>query len=321
MGSDGPSKNRRRNGVVEPICWIVLLLLSWAGMSGELVVIGLYAVVLPGLLLLAAPNMLMYGVPLRLAFAMVRTRSVLGVLGALIVLGSVGALAFIPPMLVNENLDAEAARIQAADFDRTPSGMPAPRVIQLEVEREESCQEVCQKLLARGLADQIVQRLEDGDEAQVSSRTRAVYRLSEDCPASAISEGVSHCILRSIHPDPRVDAVLKVEQVPDEAREADHLNPRALGPQSVEVLELWACPAVGHCDLVVHRTSVVQAHLFAPMLLLAAEENLHLSRAWTRIPRGTKADPAGFLASKWPAKRVVSDDWVTVVQDADTRMP
>lgn len=318
---DISSKKTRRRFRNELSLWIVLTGLAIAGLRNGLVVLGLLFFA-PGVVLMLAPNLLLYAAPLRVAVWLGwRWPSILG---AIAVLGIGASLVLGPPMTVNARLDADARRFQAQDFDNIPSSSPAPRTIAFG----EDCFEDCKLLLGQGLADRIVTPLTQRDGLE-PSKLEAVFRLAgaEACRAAgmAMEAAARGCILRGLEMDPKVDAVVKTEYQRDKYRGVETreqlLDPMELGRQTVQRLELWIC--FQSCSLAVRRTYVLQERLFAPLVLYADQNRFGFGteRAWMRLPWGGQADPVAFVASKWPAKasslNAAEVQDLTIVYDVD----
>ncbi|MFY8143243.1 MAG: hypothetical protein ACOVMT_05105, partial [Caulobacter sp.] len=143
--------------------WLLLTGLALAGLFDLVVTIGLM-LILPGVVFLLAPNLLLYGAPLRIVIWMWLDRR--SAIGAILALCAGLGLVILPPMLVNNRLQAEALRLQADDFDLVTRDMPAPRTVRLEMAIAPwDCGSVCKKLLNERLADRVVVRAST-EEAQ-----------------------------------------------------------------------------------------------------------------------------------------------------------
>jgi hypothetical protein len=223
-------------------------------------------------------------------------------------------LAVAPPLKVNARLKADAARIEAGNIDIIPPDMRAPRTIALDVEGEKGCQAVCRKLLGMDLADRVVTPLETG-AGQAPGTLKVAFRLADAqvCKDAGGEPGTTEaagapCILRSLEPDPKIDVLLKVSHLAKDERryemDRQRMNPFSPGRQTVEVLELWPCSNAENCAPLVRRVYVQQQRLVTPLVLLLDDNSpgMAANRAWARTNYGVAADPAAFLASKWPAR-------------------
>ncbi len=321
--NDASSKLARRRLRNEAILWLLLIALAVAGLQDILAVVG-SLFVLPGIILILAPNLLLYGFPLRLAVELGRRWRWSYVIGALAILGLGAALALVPPMKVNARLAADVRRLQAQDFDKVAPSSPAPRTVAFG----DDCSQDCRRLLELGLAARIVTPLTQRG-GEIPGALKAVFRLvdAEACRNAGVAaeKAVRGCILRGIENDPKVDAVMKVEALRYAYRDMEtreqRLDPSELGRQSAQRAELWLCSQ--GCALALQRTYVSQERLVAPLVLGTDQNKLGfgMERAWMRLPWGAEFDPVAFMASKWPVKgppsNVARGQDLVVVHDID----
>lgn len=275
---------------------MVLAGLSLASFSGVIVLIAFMLFILPGLVLLVAPNILLYGGVLRLSVWTWRTRR--APLLALLVLSVTALAALGAPWWVNQRLDAEARALTAGDFDHIPPGAPRPRTVQLvPAPWRADCTLVCLELLSRGLAQRVV--LKNGPDTAVygwsdASACRAVERYTQTSRA---------CLRKAVGSAPPIDVLLSVKSPYGRRRTwstAMRLDPLSLGPQTAAVLEVLPCAG---CAPLARRTYLKQAYLVAPLYLYVdGEKDTRFSRAWARKRQGGDADPVAFLAQKWPIR-------------------
>lgn len=306
MELEASSAGKRRGGRVEPTLWTVLAIVSLASLSGYVVLFGLMLLV-PGILLLLAPNLLIYLGALRLSVWLWRGEKapvagvVVLVVTALMVLGS--------PRQVNQGLEAEASELKADDFDM-PRDTPRPRSIQVIREyNHDDCVDACLGLLSRGVVERIVFKNSRGDEASANARY-VVYAWSknDDCRTRSSKDAeAGTCLVKSLEAEPKIDLSFEIRSVPDLERDwagADRLVPWSLGPMSVEVLEAWPCANAEGCEPIAHQTFVQQQRLFAPLVLYVdPDSGMYMRRAWARREHGDKADLVAFIAGNWPTRR------------------
>ncbi|MBO9544482.1 hypothetical protein [Caulobacter sp.] len=297
----------------------------------DLIVLMALLLVLPGFVLILAPNVLLYAAPIRLAIWLWRDRR--SVPGAVLALGVAVAVGWGPPAVVNQRLEKEALELRAEDFDHVTPDMAKPRTVRLDWEREASgCGSICRALLARGLVERVASPLENAEDLAAATH-EGIYRFADAraCQAAGVASEASAmgCILRTVEERPKIDALIRITSLREVEREVDtwkdRLDPLGAGNQSVERLELWPCAEVDGCLPLVRRTYVSQERLFSPLLLYVDRNDygLELHRAWTRVLHGGRADAVAFLASKWPsaARRLDETQLQTLVIALDEGAP
>jgi len=312
---DDPKGSERESPPVksrEEVFWAILALLSIAGMSGTLVIYGMILLIIPGFVLMLAPNVLLYGGLVRWTVGVWRQRRTFGavLLAALVslvvLLGS--------PLLVNVRQSLHERGLRSEDFDRVPQDLVAPRAIQLATSDKSSCGEVCRALLAKGLAESVVLPLDDKKPSDLKrgARAMAVYRIADPATCaeagSKAVEGVDGCILRRVALEPKVDGLIRVTSRDDDGLDRfgqwDRLNPFALGRWSSSTLSFWMCDRLDHCQVAARQTATSHERMIVPLLLYndLSDYGLEINRAWARFKYAEgKSDPIIFLTSRWPA--------------------
>lgn len=303
--ADGSRVARRAVfGCGEPMAWVALVILSLISLNGVALVLSLMVIV-PGLLLLLAPNVLMVLVliqPARLVWRWSRLLAVLLVALGLSVLGIV-------PAISNARLDQAVVAEQAGDFDRAlPKRVGS---ILLLGGSGLDCDETCRRLLDAGAPTVAVGLLpkgrEGGEDVDLSAgfagRT-ARYSLGDegDCKA---------CILRTDGTDGRADLILNTvrrERGPDRGRDWAMIryDPFDRGAVVARRTEAWTCVEGAACRRTLRSTSVSYEPLW-PALVLGvdnATHGLYMWRGWQRTPRtageGDLAALSGRLAAVTP---------------------
>lgn len=312
---DDPKGSRREFRPVksrEQVFWAILAVLSIAGMSGTLVMYGMILLIIPGFILMLAPNILLYGGLVRWTVGVWRQRRTVGSvsLAASVVL----VVLLGPPMLVNLRQSLHERGLRAGDFDRVPQDLVAPRAIQLATSDNSSCGETCRALLAKGLAESVVLPLDDKAPSDLKrgARAMAVYRIADPATCaeagSKAAEGVDGCILRRVALEPKVDSLIRVTSRDDEGRDRfgqwNRLNPFALGRGSSSTLSFWTCDRLDHCQVAARQTAISHERMITPLLLYndLSDYGLEINRAWARFKHEEgKSDPITFLTSRWPA--------------------
>lgn len=303
--ADGSRVTRRAVfGRGEPMAWVALVILSLISLNGVALVLSLMVIV-PGLLLLLAPNVLMVLVLIQPARWVWRWSRLLAVLLAALGLSVLGVV----PAISNAGLDQAVVAEQAGDFDR----ITRERVgsILLLGGSGLDCDETCRRLLdagvptvAVGLLPKSREGMEDVDLSAGFAGRTARYSFGDegDCKA---------CILRTDGTGGRADLILNTvrrERGPDRGRDwamirYDPFDPGAIVARRTEA---WTCVEGAACRRTLRSTSVSYEPLW-PALVLGvdnATHGLYMWRGWQRTPRtageGDLTAMAGRLAAVTP---------------------
>lgn len=289
--------------------WIygAVFALAALGMVPGALFLGLLALILPGIVLILAPNVALY--LLLVDYGLMEKAASPTRLGKVLAFVPLILLATLPPLAMNAILTAQVAAERAGDFAR-PDGQSARRLLLAKVGREKSggrwryyghvnetdCDETCARLLLSGQVDKIVRPKRTAHEPLDLTRgyvgPAVVYSLdkSPDCPTQDLAAvqadprlslmAVSQCLVGRTVARTSPDAALTLVS---ESRSIGALNPFNPGLASTMRWTSWRC-AADRCRPLVRTTTVHKRALGLPLLIgFDGGPDLHMKREWWRV--------------------------------------
>lgn len=303
--------------------WIYagVLALAAIGLLPGAVFIGLLALVLPGLILLAAPTVALY-----LPFAdmmvtgLVLRRWWLSLLG----LAAATAIAVLPPMTAGRLLDAEIATATKGDFDRDPGTRPH-RILLHDYRRSEGskphgwvyegpaasgCDETCARLLLSGQVEAIIRPVSGGKgpaDLEKGFAGPAIVYSFEPAPTCPEAKGLGvspetlafigsgQCIVAREVTDPVFDAAMTSLH---DSLDIPRLDLKDPGVADVTRWTIWRCSA-GACARTAVTTSVKVRRLAVPLLVgVENSSDMNMRRTFWRREQQIRPTSAEALLAR-----------------------
>lgn len=291
----------------------VLLLTAFIGMLPGAVLLGMLALIVPGLILIAAPTVALYAPFLDLLVTGLFTRRPLLWLPGLFGLALIGAAL---PLGASQALDKRIAAETAGDFERDPGG--APRRLLLYDHRRtagaagslyagrwlydssdgSACDDTCARLLLNRKVEAIIRPsgrdlppLLDLAGGYAGPASVYTYEPAATCPAGNRLDldvkadtlaviGAGHCIIGREVTAPAFDTA--VTGLVESAGGAPRLDPMADGLTSVARRAIWRCGPAG-CAATAVRTTITARRLAAPLVVgIEDHADMNLRRAFRR---------------------------------------
>lgn len=296
------------------ILYPMLFLVAAIGMLPGAVVIGMIALIVPGLILIAAPTVALYApfVDL-LVTGMLKRRPLLWLPG----LFALALIAAALPMGARQALDDQITAFTAADFQRDPGGQPK-RLLLYDYRRTQGspggnyagrwiyssvegggCDETCARLLISRQVEAIIRPMGKGMTAVPSLESGYAgearvytYEPAANCPAADRNTlsvepdtlaliGSGHCIVTREVTAPAFDAAVTTLSDSYDSGRLDLSDP---GLSDVRRMTLWRCNA-GRCATTAIQTSVAAERIGVPLAIgIENHADLNMRRAFWRTP-------------------------------------
>ena len=272
--------------------WISVLILAAAGMNDTITLLALLLIV-PGLVLLLAPNLVLYGLPVELAILVGHlagrwtgrrlTGLVAGLVAAPLLLSPMAAI----PWAMRLGSERTVAALRAGDFDHEHG--PAPSAIALAGrELGGGCADACKSLLAqrRYARVYVLEDVPGAFDGSLGGRITA-YALAPDplCrtrPANRLEGG---CLVSERAAQPAVDMVISgAYAFVADASSKTRMNLADPGLRLASRLQVWRCRD-GAC-VETRRATSVRFNPLAPLLVVytdAEDYGMELHRDWLRV--------------------------------------
>lgn len=296
------------------ILYPILFLVAAIGMLPGAIFIGMLALIVPGLILIAAPTVALYAPFVDLLVTGLFKRNPLLWLPGLFALALIAAAL---PMGARQALDAQIATATAADFQRDPGGTPK-RLLLYDYRRTQGspggnyagrwiyssvegggCDETCARLLISRQVEAIIRPMGKGltevpslESGYAGAARVYTYEPAANCPAADRNTltvepdtlaliGSGHCVIMREVAAPAFDAAVTTLS---DSYDSDRLDLTDPGLSAVRRKTLWRC-AQGRCATTAIQTSVSAERMGVPLAIgIENHADMHMRRAFWRTP-------------------------------------